>query len=326
MEGDEPNLVKDIGTKGNEGSDILDAAEIGKETLGKVIIAVGNGLKFMGISTTAQKLVEEMVKKKLVQNATLTWFAKLPYVKSFRALMVVGGLLATGHATPEKLAKSLETAHSMYRIELKQRATEHLEDEAAQAPEEKLQEFLSAIQSPVKKLQAQFANTGDTVKDQAWRIALANIFTPYENRITREKLQDVPGYRQKIGEILGVPVSLDDIFEGKNTAEYLQNYPKFKEQFFKIYASPEFANLQHIAEDSRMFFYYDVLDSANDNKSDRAEFTWMNQGLVQEAIAYFKKGNNLEAIMELMESGAVRVAEDSTGKRISLDIPEKLRI
>ena len=95
---------------------------------------------------------------------------------------------------------------------------------------------------------------------------------------------------------------------------------------FEIYKDPEFARLQHEVRDSRLFFYYEVLDRANDDQPGYEEYRKNNKELIDEAITFFKKGNNLEAVMHFMDAEEFGITKDNRGEHIPLDIPEKLKV
>lgn len=238
--------------------------------------------------------------------------------------MVVTATFSTGAANANNLAKSLSTAHGIYMTTLKQKAVEHQKFERTQAPQEKLQEFLNAIQGPAEHLRPKFEHTGDPVKDQAWRIAIASVFTPHENRISAEELDKNPEYAPMVQKIVGVPVGMDDMFEN-GTPEYKLDYSRFKDQLFAIYSDPEFARLQHAVQDSRLFFYWEVLDRANTDQPDYEEYRENNKALVEEAINYLKKNQNIQALAKFMNPQEFGIREDQRGKRVPLDIPDTLR-
>lgn len=281
------------------------------------------GLKLAGITKPALNIIRDL--NRYSEKPVLSWFLKLPAVKMLQVAMVAGQVISGGPAKAEDFAKAVNTTYQLTQSAQKIKSLEITRDlKSSEAPNVKLQHFLDGIRGPATKLRQKFENTGDPVKDQAWRVALANVFTPYENRITAERLMDNPEYNEKVREILGAPTTLEDILRGTDLPAYKQDYPKFKTQIFEIYKDPEFANLQHEIWDSRLFFYYEILDGANEDQPEHEQYRKDNKELIDEAVAYFKKDKNLEAVMDFMDT-AEFVRENKKGQHVPLDIPEKLQ-
>ena len=308
---------------GDKADAISNTLDIAKDVLEAAQQHLETGLKIAGITKPALNIIRDL--NKYSQKPVLSWFLKLPAVKMLQVAMVAGQLITGGPAQAEDFAKAVNTTYQLTQSAQKIKSLEAIRDlKSSEAPDVKLQHFLDGIRGPAIKLRQKFENTGDPVKDQAWRVAIANVFTPYENRITAERLTDNPEYHTKVHEILGAPTTLEDILQGADLPAYKQDYPKFKEQIFAIYKDPEFASLQHEIWDSRLFFYYEVLDRAGDDQPEYEQYRKDNKEVIDEAIAYFKKDKNLEAVMDFMDT-AEFVREDKMGQHVPLDIPEKLQ-
>lgn len=301
---------------------VSNTLEIAKDALEVALQHLETGLKLAGITKPALNIIRDLNKHS--ERPVLSWFLKLPALKMLQVAMVAGQIVSGGPAKAEDFAKAVNTTYQLSQSAQKIRSLETIRDlKSSEAPDVKLQHFLDGIRGPATKLRQKFENTGDPVKDQAWRVALANVFTPYENRITAERLTDNPEYHTKVHEILGAPTTLEDILQGTDLPAYKQDYGKFKEQIFAIYKDPEFGRLQHEVWDSRLFFYYEVLDRANEDQPEYEQYRKENKELIDQAIAYFKKDKNLEAVMDFMDT-AEWVREDKKGQHVPLDIPEKL--
>jgi len=300
-----------------------DTLEVAKDLLEVAQRHLETGLKIAGITKPALNIIRDL--NKHLEKPVFSWFLRLPTVKMLQVVMVAGQLVSGGPAKAEDFSKAMRNTYQLSQTAQKIKSLEITRDlKSSEAPDVKLQHFLDGIRDPATKLRQKFENTGDSVKDQAWRVAIANVFTPYENRITAERLTDNPEYHTKVHEILGAPTTLEDILQGNDLPAYKQDYPRFKEQIFAIYKDPEFGRLQHEVWDSRLFFYYEVLDRANEDQPEYEQYRKDNKEIIDEATAYFKKGKNLEAVMDFMDT-AEFVREDKKGQQVPLDIPEKLQ-
>ncbi len=300
---------------------ISNALDFSAEVLAEAGKHLETGLKIAGISKPAMKLIEDL--NKHAAKPVLSWFLKQPALKMLQIAMVAGQVISGGPAKAEDFAKAVNTTYQMTQTLRKVQSIETTRDlKSSEAPDVKVQQFFDAIRDPIQKLRSKFADTGDQVKDQAWRVAAANVLVEYNNRITDEGLNKVPGFQDKLTQILGAPVSLSDILGKTETPAYKADYSKFKEQLFVIYKDPEFARLQHEVRDSRLYFYYEVLDRANDDQPNYEQYRLDNKDLIAEAAAFFKKDSNLLALMNDMPQEEYGIREDKRGQRVALDIPE----
>lgn len=280
-------------TTGKEAIGLSDVAEDIESGLGSVEAA-------WKVTAVTTRLLRGLVGVK-VADKIFDALSELANSKQFKILgqfkpyQVVRIVLALGCATDasaltqDTLISALNSVHNASRIEMVQRANElapHQEER-----ETSVQHFLDDVRPHIESVRAQF-DSKDPIQNRALRFAFANVFISYDNRISAGEFDRSPEYQERMPQMLGAPIGLEDLLVGvtdeeqvfgvhtqgqkvplddlnpdgtpeshpmQTMSERSREYIAFKKRLFEVYASPSFKALQQRVGDSGVLFDYEVL-------------------------------------------------------------------